>query len=71
MLTSDNLYAGYQFDIKLPTGLTYDGYADGPLINGHIATVSDQSNNTRRFTGAANEPTYFTAKTGTLLTIPI
>ena len=69
VLTSDNLYAGYQFDIKLPTGLTYDGYADGPLIDGHIATVSDQGNNTRRFTGAANEPTYFTAKTGTLLTI--
>ena len=69
VLTSDNLYAGYQFDIKLPTGLTYDGYADGPLIDGHIATVSDQGSNTRRFTGAANPTANFTAKTGTLLTI--
>lgn len=70
VVTSDNLYAAYQFDIKLPVGLTYDGYADGPLINGHTnVTVSDQGNNTRRFTGYANPTANFTAKTGTMLTI--
>ena len=67
MLDSENLYAGYQFRFDLPSGLTYDGYANGPLIDGHTATVSGTT--TVTFTGKASPTANFTAKTGTLLTI--
>ncbi len=66
---SDNTYCAYQFDLTLPTGLTYSSYANGELINGHDATVTDQGSNITRFSGSANPSANFTAKNGTLLTI--
>lgn len=64
---SDVQYAGYQFSLTLPEGLTYEGYSNGPLINGHTATISGTT--TKLFTGAANPTANFTAMNGTLLTI--
>ena len=60
-------YAGYQFKLTLPEGLTYSGYADGALINGHASTISGNSEMT--FTGDANPSANFTAMNGTLLRI--
>lgn len=64
---STKTYAGYQFTLTLPTGLTYDHYSNGELIDGHTATITGDAAKT--FTGAANPSANFTAMNGTLLTI--
>ena len=71
---SDNTYRDFQFDITLPTGLTYTGYTVGELINGtgeaaYIVTRSDQGGNKSRFTGYTSATNTMKAKNGTLLTI--
>ena len=64
---SDVMYVGYEFSLTLPTGLTYTGYSNGSMINGHQATISGTT--TKLFTGVANPTANFTAMNGPLLTI--
>ena len=64
---SDVQYAGYQFSLTLPSGLTYSNYADGPMISTHSTTVTGDA--TKKFTGAANPTANFTAMNGVLVTI--
>lgn len=64
---SDVQYAGYQFSLTLPSGLTYSSYADGPMISTHSTTVTGDA--TKKFTGAANPTANFTAMNGVLVTI--
>lgn len=67
VLDTENLYAGYQVDITLPAGLSYDGYSHGPLIDGHAAMVTGTA--PVIFTVKASPTANFKAKTGTLLTV--
>ena len=67
----------YQLDVQLPEGFSFSGtatnfsdcYKQGALLTTHATTVSDQGNNTRRFSGNANPNASFTSTSGTLLTI--
>lgn len=68
---SDHTYRDFQFDITLPTGLTFVNSAPtaGALLNGHVIDYSDQGSNTRRFTGVTSATKTMTAQNGTLMTI--
>jgi len=70
-------FQAYQLDVQLPEGFSFSGtatnfsdcYKQGALLTTHATTVSDQGNNTRRFSGNANPNASFTSTSGTLLTI--
>lgn len=70
-------FQAYQLDVQLPEGFSFSGtatnfsdcYKQGALLTTHATTVSDQGNNTRRFSGNANPNASFTSTAGTLLTI--
>lgn len=62
-------FRAYQLDLQLPEGLTYSSYTQGELLTTHQTTVSDQAENTTRFSGNANPNADFTATSGTLLTV--
>ena len=62
-------YRDFQFDLTLPEGLTFSGYAVGELIDGHSISTSDQGDNTRRFIGDTDATKTLTSTNGTLLTI--
>ena len=66
---SDFQYKDFQFDIALPTGLTYDSYAAGALIDGHTIQTSSHEGNVTRFTGDTDYSKSLTSQNGTLLTV--
>ena len=66
---SDFQYKDFQFDIALPTGLAYDSYAAGALIDGHTIETSSHDGNVTRFTGDTDYSKSLTSQNGTLLTV--
>lgn len=66
--TDDN--TAFQFDIKLPAGLTYTGYVAGELLDGHTVNDGSVGDNTNRFTAAnTSGTTNFKKKQGVLITV--